>query len=500
MSEPATAELIADLLQRYYRNPMRYRAQTPRDALALGHLDVVLRLALGLPVEFSDPVLRKPATVAEIKHAADFYIRQKFFREGATHYDILGLAPDASADAVRENFRLVMQLIHPDRHGVDTPWPESFAARANRAYAVLKSPETRADYDRQQKAAHAKEAAARTAVMAVRLPARVVARRKQSLRMSVLPEWLTAGVGGFARTYPGITIFAVLIAVSVLMIAAVWPEHESVVIAETGYTAPQSARRGMPDGARIAPARSEARAITPDLLSNSAVSVPVPATAMPSVAVPTPRVSVPMSAAAPASPVPASPLPPMSAAASASPVPASPPAPMFAGFAPQQAAAALPARSPIQSAAAIQVVNPAGAIASGVAAAIPASTRVARSTPPGATEVEALVATFVSSYENGRLPMFADLFDDDAQTDLQRGRAAIRNEYDQLFRSTAWRRMSISQLRWQQVGDRTEGKGELTLKIGWVDGREEEQHVGVDMALVRHGGRTVIAKLSLQPR
>src|SRR4029079_16870139 len=105
--------------------------------------------ALGRPVEFSDPARREPAAVAELERAAAFYIRESFFRGGASHYDILGLGPDASADAVRENFRLVMQLIHPDRHSVDTLWPEDFATRANRAYAVLKTPKTRADYDRQ---------------------------------------------------------------------------------------------------------------------------------------------------------------------------------------------------------------------------------------------------------------------------------------------------------------------------------------------------------------
>ena len=78
---------------------------------------------------------------------------------------------------------------------------------------------------------------------------------------------------------------------------------------------------------------------------------------------------------------------------------------------------------------------------------------------------------------------FANLFDDDAQADMQRGRAAIRNEYDHVFRSTVWRRMSISQLRWQSVGDRTEGKGELMSRIAWADGREVEQRVAMEMEL-----------------
>ena len=120
--------------------------------------------------------------------------------------------------------------------------------------------------------------------------------------------------------------------------------------------------------------------------------------------------------------------------------------------------------------------------------------------PPGSAEVEILMATFVSSYEKGRLDAFAKLFDDDAQANQRRGRAAIASEYDQLFKSTAWRRMAISQLAWKPVGDHTEAKGEFLVKTGWRDGREVEQRVAVDMELVHQDGRAVIGKLNLQPR
>jgi hypothetical protein len=77
MIEPATADLIADLLLRYYRNPTRYSTQSPREAHALGHLDVVLRLALGRPVELSDPALREPAVTADLECAAVFLRPEK---------------------------------------------------------------------------------------------------------------------------------------------------------------------------------------------------------------------------------------------------------------------------------------------------------------------------------------------------------------------------------------------------------------------------------------
>lgn len=110
-----------------------------------------------------------------------------------------------------------------------------------------------------------------------------------------------------------------------------------------------------------------------------------------------------------------------------------------------------------------------------------------------------LIANFVSSYESGRLDTFAGLFDDDARTNLRRGRPAIRGEYDELFRLSSWRRMTLTQLRWNVVGNHTEARGDLTVKIGWRDGREVEERVGVSMELVRRDGRAVIARLSHQP-
>lgn len=125
---------------------------------------------------------------------------------------------------------------------------------------------------------------------------------------------------------------------------------------------------------------------------------------------------------------------------------------------------------------------------------------VAAPLPPANAEIEALFATFVDAYERGRLDAFAALFDDDADTNLRRGRAAIRGEYDELFRLSQWRRMQLTRISWRPVGDRAVAKGEITVKIGWRDGREVEQRVNVDMELVRRDGRVVIARLSHQPK
>jgi hypothetical protein len=124
----------------------------------------------------------------------------------------------------------------------------------------------------------------------------------------------------------------------------------------------------------------------------------------------------------------------------------------------------------------------------------------ARRTPPRTNEIESLFAAFVESYERGRVDVFADLFDVDAETNLRQGRPAIRGEYDELFRLSQWRKMQLTRVNWKRVGNRAVAKGEVTVRIGWRDGREVEQRLALDMELVRRDGRVVIARLSQQPR
>ncbi len=131
---------------------------------------------------------------------------------------------------------------------------------------------------------------------------------------------------------------------------------------------------------------------------------------------------------------------------------------------------------------------------------MPSPPPVESSLPPASPEIEALFAEFVDTYERGRLDAFAALFDDDADTNLRHGRAAIRNEYDELFRLSNWRRMQLTRINWRRAGDRAYAKGEIAVRIGWRDGREVEQRVAVEMELVRRDGRAVIARLSHQPK
>lgn len=63
-----------------------------------------------------------------------------------THYDVLGVPPDAPAHAIRESYRARARQHHPDRVAGERAADEM--SRINEAYRVLGDPGRRAAYDR----------------------------------------------------------------------------------------------------------------------------------------------------------------------------------------------------------------------------------------------------------------------------------------------------------------------------------------------------------------
>lgn len=88
-----------------------------------------------------------------LQDAAAFFLRTALLRPAADHYQLLGLRRDAQGGSIKENYRLLMRIVHPDfaDAGRSAPWPTDAAARLNRAYEVLSTPEKRAAYDEQNR-------------------------------------------------------------------------------------------------------------------------------------------------------------------------------------------------------------------------------------------------------------------------------------------------------------------------------------------------------------
>jgi len=523
MLDRPSADRTAFLLLWFFRQPSRYQAEGRRRDAPMLDCEVILKLALGRRVDFADPGLEGPATAATLKDAAASYVRHMFFRPDATPYQTLGLAPGASQAAIRESFRLLMQLVHPDRQDVQLRWPESFAAQANRAYGILRNRDSREKFDReaQVRAAGARAAYRAAAASAASMMPTVQRPRASSwgngpLSRLGLPEWLTAGVGGFVRAHPATVAIAVLIAGAGVIIGTTFldaregalmrvaRENPAPAVAAVATTAPTSATpaalvasAGEPGAGADVRAGNRTQVAT-DARGSAERSVAAHSTA-PSTGAPAPPPDGDSASSV------ALPEPVAMASARRESAPAVGPTAMGSGPVPSGDGFALAVAPPTP------VVAMAPAVATAPAAPTapmpihpepvpPTAMSTAPPSPPASAEIEALFAAFVESYEKGRVDAFAALFDDDADTNLRHGRAAIRGEYDELFRLSDWRRMQLTRVNWRRAGDRAYAKGEIAVRIGWRDGREVEQRLAVDMELVRRDGRVVIARLSHQPR
>jgi hypothetical protein len=140
MARPGALHLALDLAAMPVLANIMQQQPLPRDVLE------VIKIAARCP-ETTAHAERMTGRSAEIvRQAAMLYLQTILFAGGADHYRILGVAPAAPQDQIREHMRWLMKWLHPDRQR--SAWEASFAARVLVAWDALKSPERRERYDR----------------------------------------------------------------------------------------------------------------------------------------------------------------------------------------------------------------------------------------------------------------------------------------------------------------------------------------------------------------
>ncbi|MBW8467719.1 MAG: J domain-containing protein [Thiobacillus sp.] len=172
---PDWSSLLPALLD-FERSPGRYRVVLREPRPLFEHTLAVLQLAVGRSVDGLADLAQEPAQTDELKRAARFFVRTVLLRPGVDHYTLLGLAPGCEADELREHYRLMIRLTHPDfAAGSGEAWPADAATRINQANDVLSSFERRSDYNAAlasaQPVASAAGAAAAGAKVAQKKPA-----------------------------------------------------------------------------------------------------------------------------------------------------------------------------------------------------------------------------------------------------------------------------------------------------------------------------------------
>lgn len=109
----------------------------------------VLEVANGEEAATAIAAAATGAPGAELRGAALAFIREVLQAPGATFYRRLGVEQSAPIEAIRDNYRDLISVFHPDRMGSDSlPGDADIAAAINEAYNALKHPESRARYDR----------------------------------------------------------------------------------------------------------------------------------------------------------------------------------------------------------------------------------------------------------------------------------------------------------------------------------------------------------------
>lgn len=431
---PGAAEVASQLLE-FYREPARYRPAWIHGERELPPGHVVLKLALGrLSHGWQRDLARDDRE--EIVQAARAFVRQVCLRDSSSHYQVLCASPDSSLEAIRENYRLLMALIHPDRQegGDAVEWPQDCAQRVNEAYAVLADAARRAEYDAGVRRAHAEVELS----PAFPVP-RVRARRPSMMRT-----------------------FSVVVAVAVALFAlqAWWvndtPQHYGLL---ERTSATQWVRDVLSDRMQQVGSEQPRMAFDPvEVLGPP--RTPQRATAwIPSAAVQAVPAPVPDRPAIVAQPATVAPVVPMASAA-----PAAPPRVIMAQASPAPPAPAAPAKN-------------AG---------------------PGSKEIELMVARLVSSYEQGDADALMSLFAPGEPGFFKSFR--VRAAYADFFRATRDRRLRMNRLDWQTSSDVARARGEATVIADYTDGSGHlERTVPVELDIALRDGEARLTRLNLFP-
>lgn len=334
----------------YHRLPGKHTLALRQPALLFASVRDVLQLAADRSLDDDGPPPAPP-----VLHAARFFIRTALLRPDADHYTLLGVTREADTAAIKDHYRALMRLTHPDfaKSLARADWPADAATRINGAYEVLSSPDKRHLYDEQTAAPPAQPmpAAAREAPRpqqaANRAPAAHTGDPRRVLRH------LALGFGALGG-----------LALALMWMATAQNDRDVLVQRRTprvdklnslfGRTDPAPGNPADTDTslsaaiARALPAILGTPAPAPAPVASAAASLPkavalTPAPAA-SAAAPDPVVAIaPPAETAPAPVVAASAAPPSVIAAAPAPVVAAPPAPAPPSAAPAVVAAAAPA-------------------------------------------------------------------------------------------------------------------------------------------------------------
>ena len=467
----AGASSVAARLLAFYREPVLHRPLYLHGQQPLPEGNVVFRLALG---RFPHGWLRDlPAHDRdEVRTAARAFVRQVCLWERATHYQVLCLEHAAPREAVRENYHLLIALIHPDRQETASEdWPRGCAQRVNRAYEALAEARGRAAYDAEL--GKVDEGAAFEPMAHAPHPG---ARSHPRIRPA-------SGGSAIARRVAVVTgVLAALFIVQTWWVGDISPQYSLL-------------ERSFPASARW---MSEVLPDAPRFLAATTAAVFDPGERLQ-------PLKEPRRIASLGSWIPyAEPQRPSDPAQA----PAASPGGASAELAPGLALAVTPPLEPAPRAMVAAREAPAAPVRPAASATAEPAVRLTQAPaqpPPKASadgpsrdQVEGLVALLVGYYDSGDAENLVALFDPD-QLGWWRG-SRMRASYADFFAATRERRLRMDRLTWRNEGSLAQARGEATVVADYRDERSRlERRIPVELDIALRGGQPRITRLVLFP-
>lgn len=510
-ASPTNSQLHSALLD-YFKAPGKYQLTLRQPALLFGAIREILQIAAGR----GGPEPTAAAANHEVREAAAFFIRAALLYPGADHYAVLGLAPGTQPVELKERYRLLMRLIHPDYAETGSVhWPADAAVRVNRAYEILASQVLRQEYDEQlaglrtPRTVEPSPANRRPAAARVPVDARGL-RGNRTLGWALVA---LATLGAAALLMPSQeapqlvqkTAPRVRVEQTVPATPRIEREPEAAVLAATESLSPAAEAARQPAPAVAPPAVSPTP--TPPVVAAAAPPAPMPPPAAPSPAPSRPiAAQPPVAAARPAAPVPAiSPprpaAPPVAARPAADPrsgirtteMPLPPPAPVPPPLAPVR-----PAVEPTLALAPAQPVPPPPVAPSPPVPAAPAVTRVSTVVPvasgPTLAEAQPVLTQLLQVLESGSGDQLLRLLDGEARQSA--GAQALSRQYEQLVRGGRPIRLMHVDFRGEPRDGTLLVTGRIRLHAGEPTVSSHGERLLVRAEFASRGGRVQLTGLS----
>lgn len=133
MTSPNWSRLLPALLD-FERSPGRFPVALREPRALFDHIDSVMLIAAGRPVQGWTAAA---GNRVELHRAARFFVRTVMLRPGSDPLTLLGLKAGFEPAQLRDHYRLMIRLTHPDFEVAGDRWPADAATRVNLAHDLL---------------------------------------------------------------------------------------------------------------------------------------------------------------------------------------------------------------------------------------------------------------------------------------------------------------------------------------------------------------------------